>query len=63
MSVLGYEDAPHGHAEVIYDNVRVPKDNLLLGEGMQWVVPVCVSNTSLGSLALSPFDLVAAVIF
>ena len=33
MQVLGYDDAPEGHAEVVFNEVRVPLENMILGEG------------------------------
>ena len=50
MEVFGHDDAPHGHMHIHFDNVRVPKENMLLG----YVMGFEISSGSLGAWPYPP---------
>ena len=54
MNVFGKDDAPHGHMHIKFDDVRVPKENILMGEARASKSPSFVSDPAASTIACAP---------
>lgn len=65
MKVFGYDDAPEGHCEIIYDNVRVPVSNLIWdwGKGFEVCFPVVIRLASTLTMHCRSFKVVLGMPF